>query len=101
MTKFKLSISILLLAATVLVTASGDTTSLTTSKSLVPAGTFHSPHSEAKLPANFSLSGDATYGPLGEDRDQNGFGIRLLASNDSNTDGQHAGSVTTTVRNLT
>src|SRR5262249_40043051 len=50
------------------------------------------------LPADFSLSGDATYGPLGDDRDKNGRGIRFHPSKDIDGDNQHAGSVTTTTK---
>lgn len=101
MTKFQLAITLVALAGIVLTTVSGDTTPLTASKNLIPAGVSSATAKDAKLPANFSLTGDVTYGLLGEERDQNGLGISLSASNDSNTDGQHSGSVTTTVRNLT
>src|SRR6185369_7463009 len=81
--------------------AYADLTTVTNSKNLIPAGSSLSSNADAKLPADFTLAGDATYGVLGDERDRNGRGIRFLPANDLDNDGQHAGSVITTVRNIT
>lgn len=101
MVKFRITFLLLLVAATVLLAARGDHLPNASSRNLVVGGFATRPDGDTKLPAEFSLAGDVAYGVLGDARDQNGVGVRLLASEDSDGDGRHAGSVATTVRNLT
>lgn len=52
-------------------------------------------------PAGLELSGDATFGPLGDGRREiAGRGIRLVAGEDVNGDGTHEGVVTAMVGNV-
>ena len=56
---------------------------------------------DTKLPDGVVLSGDVAAGELGDrQKEINGSGIRFITADDINKDGQHEGSVTTTVKNL-
>jgi hypothetical protein len=78
--------------------AYAELTTLPFTKNLVPAGSSLTDSTATKLPAEFSLSGDATYGPLGDERDKNGHGIRFQPAKDIDNNDEHAGSVTTTTK---
>ncbi|HEY2413451.1 MAG TPA: YHYH protein [Pirellulaceae bacterium] len=67
-------------------------------KNLIPSGSSFAESTTTNLPAEFSLSGDASFGLLGDDRDKNGHGIRFQPSKDIDSDDQHAGSVTATTK---
>lgn len=68
------------------------------SKNLLPSGSSLATSSDSKIPADFTLSGDVTFGVLGDERDKNGRGIRLQPAKDLDNDNQQAGSVTTTTK---
>lgn len=68
---------------------------------LIPSGHFQFSDAVKRLPEDFELQGDATFGVLGDPaRENNGRGVRLLSGNDANKDGRHEGNVSTTIHNL-
>jgi hypothetical protein len=97
MSKFRLA-GLFIAGSLLLTLAYAELTTNPLTKNLIPAGSSLAESRTTNLPAGFSLSGDATYGPLGDERDKNGRGIRLQPAKDLDNDNQHAGSVSTTTK---
>src|SRR6476659_4072221 len=91
----------IIVAGFLLTLAYAEQTTAPHTKNLIPAGSSLTQSTGNALPSDFTLAGDVSYGVLGDERDKNGRGIRLQPAIDLNKDGDHTGSVTTTVRNIT
>src|SRR5689334_21189549 len=69
-------------------------------RNLISNGSLDAPAADGRSPLGFELEGDAIYGALGNEREPSGRGVRLISGNDRNRDGQRAGSLAITVRDL-
>ncbi|HWA98725.1 MAG TPA: hypothetical protein VG713_09545, partial [Pirellulales bacterium] len=86
------------IAAVGLVVAWAAHSSPAAARNLLTNGDLETPIAGGKAPQGYDLAGDVVYGPLGDDRERAGRGIRFLASLDKDKDKQHAGSFSTQVK---
>lgn len=92
--------STLLILATIGLCIAAHADEKATSPNLIANGSFQiAPN--AKHPDGFVLSGDVASGELGDrQKEINGSGIRFITADDIDKNGQHEGSVSTTVKDL-